>query len=98
MATAIEEAERFLFLHPWSTSDVDNPVDLLRDVVKDFRDDLAEAVRDAQGETSTDEDDEIESPRVSKLLAFIKGLRDDLKISEAEYQTALHCMDEPAII
>ncbi len=82
---AIDDAKRFLFLHPWSTTDVDNPVRLLEDLVKDFYDNLAEAIADFEDEAVQD--------RVQRLIAFVKGLRDDLKISEAEYQIALQCID-----
>lgn len=90
--TAIDEAKRFLDLHPWSTTDVDNPVELLRDVVKEFDDALIEKTAEIEeelDEETREEAEELASTTVQKLCAFIKGLRDDLKISEAEYQTAL---------
>lgn len=87
-ATSIDDAKRFLFLHPWATTDLDNPVELLESVVRDFDDELAEA-RSADDDEDNDFDDQIESERVTKLVAFIKKLRDDRKISEAEYQVAL---------
>jgi hypothetical protein len=88
MATAIEDAKRFLFLHPWSTTDVDNPIELLEGVVQQFDDDLEEAIRNGTcEEDEEDEEDEIDD-RIDKLAAFIKKLRDERKISEAEYQAA----------
>ncbi len=92
---AIDDAKRFLFLHPWSTTDVDNPVRLLEDLVKDFYDNLAEAIADFEAEAFFDfeADDKDDQDRVQRLIAFVKGLRDDLKISEAEYQIALQCID-----
>ncbi len=102
-ATAIDDAKRFLDLHPWSTTDVDNPVELLRAVVDDFDKDLDEKaselekdheanVMEAVEERLPEEIDKREGSAVTalpKLLAFIQGLRDDMKICEAEYQTAL---------
>ena len=86
-ATAIDDAKRFLFLHPWSTTDLDNPVELLESVVRDFDDELAEATREVNGDD--DGGDGGESERIDKLVAFVKKLRDERKISEAEYQAAL---------
>ncbi len=81
MASTIEDAKRFLYLHPHATTAVDNPVELLAAIVKDF-----EALEE---EIEEKEDDDDTGSVSQKLLAFIKGLRDDMKICEAEYQTAL---------
>lgn len=89
---AIDDAKRFLFLHPWSTTDADNPVRLLEDLVKDFDDNLTESIADFEAD-DRDDLDEMVQDRVQRLIAFVKGLRDDLKISEAEYQIALQCID-----
>lgn len=78
-APAIEEARRFLNLHPWSTTDIDNPVDLLEAVVADYAKLEEECAQLVEDEAPTD-----------RLLVFIRRLRDDRKISEAEYQTAVH--------
>lgn len=88
-ATAIDDAKRFLNLHPWSTTDVDNPVELLRGVVDQFDDDLAEKLEEERAfEDAPADPDDADQP-LAKLLAFVKGLRDDMKICEAEYQVAL---------
>lgn len=76
-ATALDDAKRFLDLHPWATTDVDNPVELLADLVREV------------GGRGRDEPEPDESVRVEKLLAFIKGLRESCKISEQEYRGAL---------
>jgi len=81
--SAIEEARKFLWRHPWFTSELDDPVELLRDVVKEI--DEENAALDEDEDSNTEQAGEI----AQRLLAFIKGLRDDLKISETEYQTAL---------
>lgn len=91
-ATAIDDAKRFLDLHPWSTTDIDNPVELLREVVKEFDANLETKTEEIEKELDAEtkeEAEELAGDVVQKLCAFIKGLRDDLKISEAEYQTAL---------
>lgn len=92
-ATSIDDAKRFLFLHPWSTTDLDNPVELLESVVHDFDAVLAAVTREASNDDDDDGrsagDGEYESGRVDKLMAFVKKLRDERKISEAEYQSAL---------
>lgn len=91
-ATAIDDAKRFLDLHPWSTTDLDNPVEILRDVVKHFDDNLTEKLEEHEREESADVEERAEELVIdvkTKLLSFIKGLRDDLKISEAEYRVAL---------
>lgn len=85
-ATAIDDAKRFLDLHPWSTTDVDNPVELLRAVVDEYHSDLEETIEDSGMKP---DDIEEKTGAVQRLCAFIKGLRDDMKISEAEYRTAL---------
>lgn len=77
---AIDDAKRFLFLHPYSTTDVDNPVQLLREVI-----DEVEADYDLIDNFPEPDD----MSKVDRLMTFIKGLRDDLKISEMEYQMAL---------
>lgn len=90
--TAIDDAKRFLDLHPWSTTDVDNPVELLREVVAHFDKELeakTEKIEEELDAETKEEAEELAGDVVQGLCAFIKGLRDDLKISEAEYQTAL---------
>lgn len=82
---AIDDARRFLYLHPFATTSVDNPVQLLQEVVDEY---------DKEQEQEEDEDegmqpDEDCASPIDKLLTFVKGLRDDMKICEAEYQTAL---------
>ncbi len=87
--TAIDDAKRFLNLHPWSTTDVDNPVELLKNVVEEFDDALAVKLEEERaGEDAPDDPADVVDT-LTKLLAFIKGLRDDCKICEAEYQTAM---------
>jgi hypothetical protein len=82
--SAIDDAKRFLQLHPWSTTAIDNPVKLLEAVVDEINADYT-----LKDDVLTPDDIGTLKEPAEKLLAFIKGLRDDCKISEAEYQVAL---------
>jgi hypothetical protein len=96
VGSAYDEAKRFLRLHPWSTTDVDNPVELLGDLVGEIESgELPDLSADDDGVDDGDEDDR-QSETLDKLMAFVKGLRDDLKISEAEYRIALSLVDDGA--
>lgn len=91
--TSIDEAKRFLDLHPWATTDVDNPVELLRNVVNDFEKDLIEKTAElTEGEDAPDDPADEEpvgiTERLEKLVMFVRGLRNDMKICESEYQVA----------
>jgi hypothetical protein len=80
--TALDDAKRFLDLHPWATTEVDNPVDLLAALVAEIDDEEAED--EVEPESASDA-----SQRVERLLGFIEGLRKQRKISEQEYRSAL---------
>jgi hypothetical protein len=78
VAQAIADAKLFLWKHPLSTTDVDNPVEILEDIVREYeKDDDDEA-----------EDDDHNAYRCERLLTFIKRLYDQRKICDAEYRTA----------
>lgn len=79
--TALDDAKQFLERHPWATTDVDNPVELLAALV-------------AEVDVEDDDDEEAEEPsdaskRVEALLDFVRGLRAQAKISDYEYRNAL---------
>ena len=81
--TALDDAKRFLDLHPWATTEADNPVEL-----------LAALVAEVDVEEDEDEDEEEAQPsdapqRVEALIGFVRGLREQAKISEKEYRSAL---------
>lgn len=84
---AIDDARRFLYLHPYATTAEDNPVQLLQLVVDEH--DKASEDEDEGMQPEEDEGMQPEEDAKTKLMTFIKGLRDDLKISEAEYRVAL---------
>jgi len=73
VAQAIADAKLFLWKHPLSTTEIDNPVEILEDIVREY---------------DKDEDDEGDASKSERLLTFIKNLRDQRKICEAEYQVA----------
>ena len=83
--TAYDEAKTFLFRHPWATTEVDNPVRLLEDLIAQIECGGADT-----GIHPDDDgvDDGSSLDRAANLLSFIKDLREQEKISEAEYQIA----------
>lgn len=83
--SAIDDAKRFLDLHPWATTDVDNPVELLAAVVREVDDEYEYVGEDEMNSVVVHRDPDAV---IEQLLTFIKGLRDDCKISENEYRFA----------
>jgi SMC interacting uncharacterized protein involved in chromosome segregation len=96
MATsALREAERFLYLHPHATTDVDNPVELLREVVAEAEDieELADELENAR-RAMVEDAHELEEARGMKkkfdhLVAFVKKLHEQQKICDLELRAAL---------
>ena len=94
MTTAAIESELFLWRHPWASTDVDNPVDLLRDLTKEHEELIEDynevtAERDELKVNLAACDDALAlSARLGELLHFVRGLRDTQKISELEYEHA----------
>ena len=89
---AIDDADLFLYRHPWATTEADNPVELLRALASDFEainaenDELRSALEQAE---KTDPDRlRALSDQVDALMAFVRRLHDDLKISDLEYEHA----------
>jgi hypothetical protein len=96
MATsALREAERFLYLHPHATTDVDNPVEILREVVAEAGDMEAEIQELEDTTTSDDEVAEIREELAQaksvrdRLIAFVKKLHEQQKICDLELRAAL---------
>jgi hypothetical protein len=88
--SALEDAKRFLYLHPYATTAEDNPVKLLQSVVDEVEAGSSDDDDDDEGmKPSEEQDGATLMQKVVSLVAFVKGLRDDMKISEAEYQTAV---------
>ena len=87
--TAFDEAKTFLFRHPGATTDIDDPVRLLEDLVYEIKaGGLVNGGDDRGMQPSNQLSVAEENDRVANLLSFIKDLREQEKISEAEYQIA----------
>lgn len=94
MPTALGDAQRFLHLHPWCTNETDNPVAILRELAAE-----AEALADSYRNLAVDHallERDAGSPerltnalsQIADLVAFIKRLNADEKISDIECQAA----------
>lgn len=89
--TSIAEAEHFLWNHPWATTDIDNPVDLLREVVSEATQ-LIERLDEVEHRLRTTvhrEREPIAAAQLAELVAFIRRLNAEAKISDFELREAL---------
>jgi hypothetical protein len=87
VAQAIADAKLFLWKHPLSTTEIDNPVEILEDIVREYDKDEDDEDDEDEGMVP-DEDENGDASKSERLLTFIKNLRDQRKICEAEYQAA----------
>lgn len=92
--TALQEAEAFLWKHPQATTDADNPVELLRDVVSEAED-LEHQLENAVDQSDLDAKDaeisklEQKLEHYDRLVAFVRNLNTQQKISDFELRAAL---------
>lgn len=86
VAQAIADAKLFLWKHPLSTTEVDNPVEILEDIVREYE--KGDDEDEPMAPYDEGEDDNADAYRCERLLTFIKHLYDQRKICDAEYKTA----------
>lgn len=89
--TALQEAEAFLWKHPHATTDADNPVELLRDVVGEaeaLEHQLENTVDQSALDAKDNEIDEL-NVKLDRLVLFVRNLNAQQKISDFELRAAL---------
>lgn len=96
--SAVAEADRFLELHPTFTNETDNPVEILQDL-KSEHDDLVNeynylsSAHESLKEELAAKSEPSEalrnaSAQIDELVAFVRKLHDERKISDVEWERA----------
>jgi len=84
---AMADAERFLWRHPWATNEIDNAVSLLHELCDEHAAAL-EQIDQLQDQLDEHEALAGKADAADKLLEFVRGLHDALKISDIEFERA----------